>query len=253
MAIATRYTGDLRVQIYVNEKNLGDYPNRNRAAEMAQGKYLKYLDSDNVIYPHGLDVMVRAMDQFPDAAMALERPPSKVQPNPVKINPREAYLEHFIGGGLLDSGPTGTILRASSFRRVGGFSGKRFVGDLELWLKLGARWPIVKLTRGLVWWREHEQQEYVLGHASLGYLESTHPVWVAALTAPECPLNSEERAQVLAELRQRHARRLLRLGFRKTGPFAVWRVMQATHFKLSDLMCALGGAGRRCNGFLDCD
>ncbi|HEV2714429.1 MAG TPA: glycosyltransferase family A protein, partial [Terriglobales bacterium] len=49
--IARRYTSDSRVQVHVNEKNLGDYPNRNRAASLARGKYLKYLDSDDVIYP----------------------------------------------------------------------------------------------------------------------------------------------------------------------------------------------------------
>ena len=38
---------DSRIQVYVNEKNLGDYPNRNRAAELASGTYLKYLDADD--------------------------------------------------------------------------------------------------------------------------------------------------------------------------------------------------------------
>src|ERR1044072_333802 len=50
---------DARVKVYVNEKNLGDYPNRNKAANYAKGKYLKYVDSDDVIYEHTLEVMVR--------------------------------------------------------------------------------------------------------------------------------------------------------------------------------------------------
>ncbi|MBK8712927.1 MAG: glycosyltransferase family 2 protein [Niastella sp.] len=40
---------DNRIHVYVNEKNLGDYPNRNKAAFYANGKYLKYLDSDDLI------------------------------------------------------------------------------------------------------------------------------------------------------------------------------------------------------------
>lgn len=35
---------DKRIKIYINEKNLGDYPNRNKAASLAKGVYLKYLE-----------------------------------------------------------------------------------------------------------------------------------------------------------------------------------------------------------------
>ena len=33
-----------------------------RAAEMAQGRYLKYVDSDDLIYRHSLEIMVEAME-----------------------------------------------------------------------------------------------------------------------------------------------------------------------------------------------
>ena len=69
VAIAQSYEQkDPRIKVYVNEKNLGDYPNRNKAASYAKGKYLKYLDADDIIYPHGLEVMVHTMEQFPEAA-----------------------------------------------------------------------------------------------------------------------------------------------------------------------------------------
>ena len=45
---------DARIKVYVNQTNLGDYPNRNKAASYAKGKYIKYLDADDLIYPHGL-------------------------------------------------------------------------------------------------------------------------------------------------------------------------------------------------------
>ncbi|WP_315819845.1 glycosyltransferase family 2 protein [Paraflavitalea speifideaquila] len=44
---------DARVKVYVNEQNLGDYPNRNKAASYASGKYLKYVDADDTLYPWG--------------------------------------------------------------------------------------------------------------------------------------------------------------------------------------------------------
>ena len=61
--IAKRYEQkDPRIKVYVNEKNLGDYPNRNKAASYAKGKYLKYLDADDLINPQGLEVMVHTME-----------------------------------------------------------------------------------------------------------------------------------------------------------------------------------------------
>src|ERR1700748_2916719 len=41
---------DPRVKVFINEKNLGDYPNRNRAASLAKGEYIKYVDSDDVMF-----------------------------------------------------------------------------------------------------------------------------------------------------------------------------------------------------------
>ena len=62
---------DPRIQAFRNDQNLGDYANRNRAASYATGTYLKYLDADDLIYPHSLQLMVDAMQRFPEAALAL--------------------------------------------------------------------------------------------------------------------------------------------------------------------------------------
>ena len=56
---------DNRIRVYRNEKNLGDYPNRNKVASYAVGKYLKYIDSDDLIYPWGLELMVKMMEDHP--------------------------------------------------------------------------------------------------------------------------------------------------------------------------------------------
>src|SRR5258708_16190742 len=75
--IARKYeTRDKRIRVYVNEENLGDYPNRNQAASYANGKYLKYLDSDDIIYYFGLDVMVNSMEKFPKPVISILSPNS---------------------------------------------------------------------------------------------------------------------------------------------------------------------------------
>ena len=72
VAIARRHAAqDPRIKVFVNEQNLGDYPNRNQAAKHASGKYLKYLDADDLHGPWILNVMVDAMEQFPEAGLGL--------------------------------------------------------------------------------------------------------------------------------------------------------------------------------------
>ena len=57
-SVAMRYAEqDSRISVYKNDTNLGDYPNRNMAASYAKGKYLKYLDADDKLYPYGLEII----------------------------------------------------------------------------------------------------------------------------------------------------------------------------------------------------
>src|SRR5450631_4104476 len=56
---------DKRIRLFVNEKNLGDYPNRNRAASYAKGKYLKYVDCDDKLFDFSLQYCVQQMEKYP--------------------------------------------------------------------------------------------------------------------------------------------------------------------------------------------
>ena len=72
VSIAKGYESkDKRIKVYVNEKNLGQFPNRNCAASYARGKYLKYLDSDDTIMNFGLGYCVEQMEKFPEAGMGM--------------------------------------------------------------------------------------------------------------------------------------------------------------------------------------
>ena len=246
--IARRYTCDSRVRLHVNEKNVGDYPNRNRAAALAQGSYLKYLDSDDVLYPHGLGAMVNIMRKFPSAALGVQHPVWTDQPGPLLLTPEQAYRDHFVHGGLFNVGPTGTIILASAFRSLGGFSGKRFVGDTELWLKLAARYLIVKFMMGLVWWRCHDGQEINAESASFPYGTVGYMMNQEALNAQDCPLSKEERQRAMCRRKYRHARSILRLALINCRPRRAVQIMRQTSFSVSDLRFAFSSS----KGFQGC-
>lgn len=155
---------DSRIKVYVNETNLGDYPNRNRAASLATGKYIKYVDSDDLIYKHTLQVMVDFMEEHPGTALGVSSTVGNTkQPFPHLFTPENALRHHFFVKNFLDCAPTGSIINRSIFNELGGFSGRRMIGDVEFGFMCAVKYPVLLLPPGLVFWREHGDQEVFYG------------------------------------------------------------------------------------------
>lgn len=155
---------DERVHVFVNEKNLGDYPNRNYAASLANGRYLKYLDADDMMYPHCLEFMVYQMDLFPDAALGFTKDLGIGLLYPMVLSPRDALRIEFIGQGALTNGPTFAIFRTDVFRKLGGFQCDRMTSDVAFSLKSILSYPVVFTMPNLVYYRYHPGQESVWGN-----------------------------------------------------------------------------------------
>lgn len=213
VAIAKRYaTKDSRISVYVNAQNLGDYPNRNKAASYAKGKYIKYLDADDLIYPHGLEIMVQTMERFPECALGISQEVAEdLKPYPFVMTPKETFQREFLQRGVLGLGPTGTIIRKDAFEKVGGFTGTRYIGDTELWYALAMRYPVLKMVPGLTFWRQHDDQEITKGQDSFFYLENAFKHEVATLQHPNLPLSEGERQMALNIVHKRFSRNLLHL------------------------------------------
>lgn len=240
VAIAQSYAEkDSRVRIFANATNLGDYFNRNIAAGYAQGRYIKYLDSDDKLYPDGLAVMVEAMERHPEAALGIAQFPDPEIPNsiyPQLISSETAYLEHYYGKGILRFGPTGTILRSDVLSGLGGFKTDRFTSDTAMWLQLAALYPVVKIRPDVVWWRQHAGQEFEIGHKTYTYLRKAYPIYVASLKSPNCPLQQEDVKRVLARLQWKHARDILSLAFAKRNPSLAWLIYREADFGFLQLL-----------------
>ena len=228
---------EARVRFFQNERNLGDYANRMRAAELARGKYIKYVDSDDILYPYSLAILVEAMEAHPDATLGLSHSlPEDEQPYPWKLSPAEAWRKQFLGRGCLSCGPSGAIIRRDAFKEIGGFRDWGVLNDADLWYRMAARRPVVLLPPGLVWWRRHEQQEFTKDKASMAYLERGFALTLATLSSPECPLDESERQAALARARQHHARRLLSLATRGRQPIQAWRLFRRSEIGFRSLL-----------------
>jgi glycosyltransferase involved in cell wall biosynthesis len=223
---------DPRVRVYRNEKNLGDYPNRNRAAELARGKYLKYLDADDYIYPERLGVMVSTMERFPESGFGLEPLAQDDQrPYPFQISPAEAYRRHYLQGDhILARSPLGSIIRTSAFRQVGGFSGKRWVGDFELWHTLAARFPVVMLTKGGTWYRKHDDQESTFNRRFSSVRFEYDLVAFAQLSSKHCPMEQPEKEVAMRRIIRAEIGQILRCAFHGSMRDA-WKLFRSSDIR----------------------
>lgn len=211
---------DPRVRLIVNDRNYGQFPNRNRATSFATAPFLKFHDSDDVMYPHCLAVMVPAMQQEAQAGFGLTNGRAwPGGPVPMLLTPRQAYQREFLGFGLFMCGPSGALFRTSAFRELGGFEDFGTPSDTIFWIRACKRHAVLLLPGDLFYYREHSGQAFRAPDVAREYAKVQRHLW-NALREPDCPLTAEERAM---------ARRNLAFSTGKT----VWRAARSWDFGLA--------------------
>jgi glycosyltransferase involved in cell wall biosynthesis len=163
VAIAKNYEAkDDRIKVYVNEENLAQFGNRNKAASYAKGIYLKYFDSDDVMLPHCLKVMVNAMENYPEAAagaITINKPATDIE-LPIQYTPKESYINHYFADNpLLYIGPSGSIFKKNVFNKFKGFDEQiGILADTLFMMRITAEHNVVGFQDGLFHWRVHDGQ-----------------------------------------------------------------------------------------------
>lgn len=148
---------DNRIKVYQNEKNLGDYGNRNKAAGYATGYYIMHLDSDDTIFKDGIEKCVACMEQFPKANFGMIN--YYIQ-QPQVFESSKAIRDHLFGIPFMGIGPGGTIIKRSYFEQLNGFPEKYGpANDMYFNLKASSTSNIVMLPFEFHYYRRHDGQE----------------------------------------------------------------------------------------------
>jgi glycosyltransferase involved in cell wall biosynthesis len=219
---------DSRIKVYINESNLGDYPNRNKAASYATGKYLKYLDSDDTMSNNCLKVMVGEMEKHPDCAFGIS---SRSESDTILHEPKDSYRIHFFIRGILDIGPSGSIIRRDIFNSEKGFWELRCVSDFEFWLRLALKYPMIELEKDLVFRREHNQQEINSNSHILQTLE--HNIKIIKEKLYACQLNNFEKESIIQKYKKSTMRYLIK-NVIKLGIIKSFKLKKLNQLKFHD-------------------
>ena len=225
---------DSRIKLFINEKNLGDYANRNRAASYACGKYLVNADSDDTMFETVLSKWVDEMEKHGAAFGMFSKMGNTV---PLMLNAAETIRTHFFKKPLLMFGPGATIVEREFFFSMNGFPEKYGpANDMYHHIKLASSTPTLFFPFPLINYRLHDAQEI---NDSYGYLYNNYNYYRDVLKEVPLPLSGKE----IKYLSKKNKRRFLTNLFKyllKTSNFKKSAMaLRNTHFSFKDFLIAL--------------
>ncbi len=226
---------DSRIRIYLNDKNLKDYPNRNKAATYAKGKYIKYLDSDDTIYPDGLEYCISAMEKYPEAGIGMLFFQKEYSgEDPVCWDSEKVIRHHFLVRGCLNIGPSGSIIRRDVFETSGGFDTRFGVAsDNYFNIRLAAHHPVVFLPQEFFFYRIHDGQEI---KDKRGYIQNNYLYLKELLETANLHLSKLEKEQLGKMVEKTFAKELIRFWLKSKNLRSLKEIMEITKFSFKDIM-----------------
>lgn len=236
LKIAEEYVKkDQRIRLYKNEKNLGDYGNRNRAASYSEGKYIKYLDSDDRIYDWGLEYCVELMEKHADAGMGIFQAQNIVHEE--YLSSEEAVNKHFFNNSFLNIGPSGTILKRELFQNSGFFEADYgAASDMYFNIKMASLFPVVMLKKEFFFYRQHEGQEI---KNRFSYLLYNYPYMRDILKLPELPVEENKKTDLLLKAKRSFLKECLR-SIKDTGKIKpAYRALKQSEMNFMDVLSGI--------------
>ena len=157
-------------------------------ASLARGRFLKYHDSDDVMYRHCLSTMVDPLDAEPRAGSRCRGPAAGPADRcPMLLTPRLAYEREFLGAGLFQLGPGVALFRTDAFSALGGFPEAGVPRDYLFWMQACTKVNVLLVPGNLFYYRVHAGQEVSSPSNERHYAEAMGSAW-AMLHSPACPL-----------------------------------------------------------------
>ncbi len=235
VSIAQNYEKkDRRIKVYVNEKNLGDYGNRNKAATYANGYYIMHVDSDDTIYTDGIEKCVHCMSLFPEGNFGI----MNYYVKEATLAPSAQTIRaHFFKISTLGIGPGGTIIKRSFFEKINGFTAKYGpASDMYFNLKAVSQTPTVLLPFEFHHYRRHEGQEI---NNYYSYLFNNYNYLNDALNELNLFLTSREKDWLMKKNKRRFLVNFVKY-FRQTRSIPKCKeLLKKTNFSIKDMIEAI--------------
>ena len=139
---------------YIFRDNRGVSAARNLGARVSRGKYLAFLDSDDLWEPEKLETQVRCMEANPHFPLCytdeiwIRRG--------IRVNPKKRHAKY--SGWIFEKclplciiSPSSALMKRSLFEEIGGFDETLpLCEDYDFWLRVTCRYPVLFIDKKLI-------------------------------------------------------------------------------------------------------
>jgi glycosyltransferase involved in cell wall biosynthesis len=151
-------SGEIR---YQRQANAGQAAARNAGAALARGRYLAFLDDDDLLPPDSLRWRFQALEANPSLAGVIGNhveftDGATIPPEPMTSGAARAISHLALFGSNPAVSPGQALLRRDAFQRSGGFAEDIWgADDWDLWFRLSADGQLVHIDRRALCYRIH--------------------------------------------------------------------------------------------------
>ena len=147
---------DLRIKVFQNEKNLGVVESRNKLINLSKGKYIAWLDSDDIALKNRFEVQIKFLEEHPEIGMVgaypiiIDENSKKTGQWWFETNPQKLKIELFFHSPFLSSS---VMIRKSCLPQ--NFYDSKFpvAEDFDLYSKISEHSDAANISEFLVKYR----------------------------------------------------------------------------------------------------
>lgn len=185
---------DPKIRASRNETNIGEYPNRNKVLNESKGKYILYLDGDDILYKESLQRLYKYLTYFPNAGMLWGVSVRNIDfaVLPYEFTPSQiVQLVYFTHLPLSVMGFSETVFNIEKLKLSGGFSNSYSIGDFYVKRKLAAITSVILIPEGISFWRRSTNQASKRAGIKYRSYIDMHCINKEILSTPNLPLTKE--------------------------------------------------------------
>lgn len=224
---------DSRINVYINDINLGDYPNRNKAAGYARGEWMLYVDSDDKLHTDGIQNCLTVLEKYPYSSFAMRIFAGETDAV-FELTSTAAIQTHFFKRGLLSIGPGGTLIRRAFFEEIQKYPVKYGpANDMYFNLKAACNTSVVFIPFDFLFYRRHEGQEI---NNQYSYLYNNYLYLKDAIRELPLPLNSKQLKWIDNKNKRRFVVNIKNYFFKKNDLGKTLKAIKLAGFSIKDLL-----------------
>jgi len=183
---------DPRINSWQNNVNIGEYSNRNKILDFAKGKYILYVDGDDILYKNTLRNLSEYILEFPECGIVFGvlTPTNPFVVLPYVFEPIDTLRIMLDPSTMVGNiGFAETLFNVIALRNVGGFSTEFKMGDIFIRKKLSLSNNTLFVPLGFMHWRVSENQASKIANKHFNNIKEEYFINVRILNDKKCPLN----------------------------------------------------------------